>query len=355
MQKKYKQNPRTVVHYLSFTLAVWLSLFSILGGFSIAFSESDAVAALARESVTLIPGGMTFGVNMETRGVLVVGVSKGSASEEAGIKRGDVLLSLDGKTVENAQALIARIEASSGRVLRVTLERNGKTVEKNLTAKPDDGGKYRAGLRVRDSTAGIGTVTAIDPETLSFIGLGHGICDSDTGVLMPLREGRVYDVTISSIRKGASGAPGEIQGYFSSGECGVLLQNTRVGVSGKMSGKRFNDIKPISVAKRNEVTLGEATVICTVSDAGRQAYRVRIVKLTSPNGEDKNFVIEVTDPKLLDLTGGIVQGMSGSPIIQNGKLVGAVTHVMVNDPTRGYGIFIDNMLANMASPLQSAA
>ena len=360
MHKNDKRNPRTVAHYLSFTLAIILSCISVSFPLALPVGENTALAASVNQDRVLIPGGMTFGVKMETRGVLVVGFSRSiegekSPAELAGIQRGDLLLTLDRQTVNTAAELLLAIESSNGRALSVSLERNGKTLEKTLTPKADAEGTYRAGLRVRDGTAGIGTVTAIDPATLTFVGLGHGICDSDTGVLMPLRQGKIYDVSISSIRKGASGAPGEIQGYFSQDACGVLLENTRYGVTGRMSGKCFNDITPVPVARRDEITTGKATVICTLGDGVRREYGIRIVKITNPDGPDKNFVIEVTDESLLSQTGGIVQGMSGSPIMQNGKLVGAVTHVTVNEPTKGYGIFIENMLNAAEMPIACAS
>lgn len=354
MQKKHERNPRTVAHYLSFTLAILLSLISVYGQLGLPLANAQALRASSLQETLLIPGGMVFGVKMETSGVVVVGFSKSATGEKspaelAGIRRGDVIAAVDGQSVNTASELVATIERSSGKTLSVTLTRDGKTEKKHLTAKPDTEGKYRAGLRVRDGTAGIGTVTAIDPATMTFVGLGHGICDGDTGVLMPLRQGKIYDVSISSIRKGVEGAPGEIQGYFSSSECGVLLKNTRFGVTGRMSGRCFNDIQPVSVASRDEITLGKATVICTLDGSDRQEYEIRIVKISSPDGEDKNFVIEVTDEALLSKTGGIVQGMSGSPIMQNGRLIGAVTHVMVNEPTKGYGIFIENMLSQLSA------
>ena len=350
MQKNYDRNPRTVAHYLSLTLAILLSIFNGYLQLQVFPLYDDEPAVAVSKEQYLLPGGMTFGVKMETDGVLVVGFSKSSASEKspaegAGILRGDVIKSLEGKAVYTASELIDHIENSQGRAMTVELYRDGKTEYKQLTAKLDPDGKYRAGLRVRDGTAGIGTITAIDPETMTFVGLGHGICDSDTGVLMPLRRGGIFDVSVSSVQKGAQGAPGEIKGYFSSNECGVLLKNTPFGVAGKMSGKCFDDITPMAIASRDEVTPGKATILCTLEDNVRREYEISLIKLTSPDGKDKNFVIEVTDEALLQATGGIVQGMSGSPILQNGKIIGAITHVMVNEPTKGYGIFIENMIS----------
>jgi stage IV sporulation protein B len=205
----------------------------------------------------------------------------------------------------------------------------------------------RAGLFVRDAGAGIGTVTFVTKD-LAFGGLGHGICDGESGALIPLSRGTVMGVGISDVRKGAAGAPGELRGHFSPERNGVLTQNTVCGVFGSFTAcpRCLGDTLPI--AYRNEVQAGTATLRCTLDDGAPREYAVELSAIRCNADGNKCFTVKVTDPALLSKTGGIVQGMSGSPIIQNGKLVGAVTHVMINDPTTGYGIFIENMLANMA-------
>ena len=362
MQRKNKLSFRTVAHYLSLTLVVCTALTS---AFIHPFAnrsavEPDTAVAVSTGVRYLLPGGMPFGIKLETDGVVVIGFTKSSSesaspAELAGIMRGDVIKALDGRAISDAGELSALVEASGGKAISVTVMRGEKRLTKTLTARLDAEGCYRAGLKVRDATAGIGTVTAIDPVTMAFVGLGHGICDSDTGVLMPLKKGEVFDVSVTSIRKGAQGAPGEIKGYFSSSACGTLFSNTAYGICGRFHGKCFDHISPVPVAKRDEVTLGKATVICTLGDNTRREYEIELVKMTNPSGREKNFVIEVTDPALLAETGGIVQGMSGSPILQNGKIIGAVTHVTVGDPTRGYGILIENMLNAANNPMAKAA
>ncbi|MBR2986928.1 MAG: SpoIVB peptidase [Clostridia bacterium] len=366
MQKRIKRSPRTVVHNLFLTLALSLAvvcLFTSTGQYGL-FADARQGEALAAVSAAkeryLIPGGMPFGIRLETEGVVVVGFTKSavdipSPAERAGIALGDVIRSVGDVKVEGAAGLSSLIEASGGQPLTVTLLRDGKTVTKTVTPLPDAEGHYRAGLKVRDGTAGIGTVTAIDPVTMQFVGLGHGICDSDTGVLLPLKRGTVYDVSVTAVRKGAQGAPGEIKGYFSSCECGTVLRNSQQGVQGQFQGKCFQDIQPMAVASCREVRTGKVTILCTLGDNVRREYEASIVKMTSASGKEKNFIIKVTDPELLQKTGGIVQGMSGSPIIQNGKLIGAVTHVMVADPTEGYGIFIENMLNAENIPMAKAS
>ena len=306
-------------------------------------------------TLTLCPGGMSFGVRLATRGVLVVGFSRGpqggtSPAEEAGVAMGDVILAVNGRELNSAAEFIAAIEASGGNPVSLRLVRQGETLTLPVTPLKDkEQGSYKAGLWVRDSTAGIGTVTMYDPESGCFVGLGHGICDSDTGIVMPMRTGEVYPVSVVSVRKGQAGAPGELKGFFGSASCGSLSENTACGVSGRLSDPEAlmpgTVPEALPLAEREEVKVGEASILCTLTDNRVEEYDIAIRKISDADGETKNFVIEVTDPRLLTETGGIVQGMSGSPILQNGKIVGAVTHVMVNDPTKGYGIFIDNMVA----------
>ena len=202
---------------------------------------------------------------------------------------------------------------------------------------------------VRDSSAGIGTLTYLDPESGIFAGLGHGVCDVDTGTLMPLYSGEAVNVAITGVTKGESGSPGELRGTFSQeAPIGTLVKNEATGIYGQMDG--IPDIlsqggEPVAVAMRQEVHTGKAMIRTTISGDTPVEYEISIERVSlSEQNPTRNMVIRITDPRLLSATGGIVQGMSGSPILQNGKLVGAVTHVLVNDPTRGYGILIENML-----------
>ena len=307
------------------------------------------------DEIKLIPGGMPFGVKLYTDGIIVVGISevegesgKKEPASESGLQVRDVITEVNGKTVNTANEVSSAIEQSDGNPVSLTVKRNGKTLNLQITpvfSKTDN--LYRAGLWLRDSTAGIGTITFISPENNTFAGLGHGICDIDTGELLPLRKGVVVDVTIKSITKGLVGSPGELNGYFSPGKIGSLVGNTMCGVYGMLSKTLdTSHSEALNIGLKNEIKLGECLVYCTINDK-LDKYTAEIVKLCNKNEEQKNFVIKITDKRLLDATGGIVQGMSGSPIIQNNKLVGAITHVLVNDPTKGYGIFIENMLKNM--------
>ena len=303
----------------------------------------------------LIPGGMPFGVKLCCEGVLVVGVGdvetmagKKSPARDAGIKPRDVIVGINGKTIASAEDVVSAVDGSAGDRLSFDLKRGADALTVEVIPVESREKKLRTGLWVRDSTAGIGTVTFIDPATGAFAGLGHGICDSDTGELMPLKRGVVVDVTISGIVKGQAGAPGELKGYFSSGKTGSLIGNTECGVFGVFS-KLPAEAEGIGmpVADSSEVKEGEAELFCTLDSEGRKRYKVTLSDIDHSGRDVKNFVVTVTDPKLLEKTGGIVQGMSGSPIVQNGKIVGAVTHVMIGDPSRGYGIFITNMQKKM--------
>ena len=299
------------------------------------------------------PGGMPFGVKFFTSGVTVVGFSdiesggkQVNPAREAGLRQKDIITHVGGKALADAAALTEAVEASGGKPLVLSCLRGQRAFEVTVTPTlASDEGKYKTGILVRDSGAGIGTVSFIVPDSNYFAGLGHGICDTDTGSLIPICRGTVVDVTISGITKGQCGAPGEIKGFFNPGKTGLLLGNTECGVYGIFSQAPQIDRAPISIALKDELREGEAHILCTLDESGIGRYSVNISEINRNADGGKCFTVTVTDPALLKKTGGIVQGMSGSPIIQNGKLVGAVTHVLVGDPTRGYGIFVENMLA----------
>ena len=305
--------------------------------------------------LTLYPGGMPFGVRFLTEGVTVVGFcdvdhdgGKVNPASRAGLRMGDVILRVDGEPLESAVTLTEKIENSNGSELTLLCRRGKNEFEVKLKpAWSTSEERYKTGIWVRDSGAGIGTVTFILPDTGAFAGLGHGICDTETGEPLAIRRGTVSDVTISSVVKGTPGNPGELKGYFNAGKTGALLGNTVCGVWGVYSEVPQIAGEPIHVALRDEIHEGDATILCTLAENTIGEYSVRISAVNRDAEGPKCFTVTVTDPRLLEQTGGIVQGMSGSPILQDGKLIGAVTHVLVNDPTTGYGIFLENMLARM--------
>ena len=314
-----------------------------------AFSPKDL------QELCLYPGGMPFGVKFFTEGVTVVGFcdveteqGKVNPAVLAGLKAKDVILEVNGEVLTGATRLNEWIEASNGASLTLRCRRKGEEFSATLTpAYCLAEARYKTGIWVRDSGAGIGTVTFIVPETGAFAGLGHGICDSDTGELVAMKRGSVSDVTISSVVRGAAGAPGELKGYFNAGKVGALLGNSACGVWGVFSEVPEVSGEPMPVGLRDELEEGDAYILCTLDSNKLDRYDVKISNINRDATGSKCFTVRVTDPDLLALSGGIVQGMSGSPIIQNGKVVGAVTHVLINDPTTGYGIFLENMLVNM--------
>lgn len=300
----------------------------------------------------LMPCGTPFGIKMFTEGVLVVGMSdiltengNINPAKTAGIQLGDVVLRINDIPVNTNEQVSQIISESAGESLLLDVKRKDVEFKVNFTpvqAKSD--GAYKAGIWVRDSSAGIGTVTFYDPNNSTFGGLGHGVSDIDTGEIMPLMTGEVVDAYINSIKKGEIGVAGELRGSFSSNEAtGEILINNETGVFGYMY-KKPNVNNLLQIALKQEIKNGPAKIISTIEGNIPKEYDVEIEKINL-NGlsQTKNMIVKITDPELLEKTGGIVQGMSGSPIIQGDKLVGAITHVFVKDPTKGYGIFVENM------------
>lgn len=310
------------------------------------------VEVLTVETPVLVPGGKPFGIKMLMDGVMVISMGEVVADGEsrcpaagAGIRKGDVILSVDGKDVDSNMELQEAIADSDGEPVEIVLVRDGNDISVELVPVfSETANTYQAGMWVRDSTAGIGTITFYEPSTGLFGGLGHPICDTDTGEIIPLSKGEIVDVQINNIKKGFEGLPGELQGSFiTSKASGVVNDNNKYGIYGTMN-EPISDTGAIPLAMKQEIQEGEATILTTVDGTEPREYTISIEKIDYKSVDTaKNMVIRVTDEELIKQTGGIVQGMSGSPIIQNGKLVGAVTHVFVNDPTKGYAVFAENM------------
>lgn len=322
-----------------------LRIFALL--FCLALLFQGIPTRAAAQERTLVLGGELFGARMETRGILItslggVETANGfcSPAAEAGLKPGDVLLKADGAELKTASDLAKFI--SKGRPVTLYGERDGAPFQARLVPVQDRNGSYLAGVWIRQGAGGIGTVTFYDPATGRFCGLGHGISDSESGALFPLKSGSVHRVRAERVIRGKAGVPGEIRGSLLPEEEGALLSNEKTGVTGTLTPPEGRTAVP--AADKSEVKVGEASIFCTLDDGVRREYAVCIEEIFDRENDPRNLVLRVTDPALLEKSGGIIQGMSGSPILQNGKLVGAVTHVLVSDPTRGYGIFIDNML-----------
>ncbi|MCL2054203.1 MAG: SpoIVB peptidase [Oscillospiraceae bacterium] len=301
----------------------------------------------------LIPCGEPFGIKLLTDGVVVVEVSGFysdggfvSPAATAGIRVGDIIKYAGGQRVSSNEEIEAIMSQSGGQAVSVNLEREEKAFEATVypaLCKPDD--SYRAGMWVRDSSAGIGTITFYNPNTGMFAGLGHPVCDVDTGKIMPLRSGEVIKVMINGVKKGKSGAPGELAGMFiSDNPIGILGRNSKGGLFGHMNNGFNPSNQGLPLGMRQEIETGEAYIYSTVKGTAPSMYKIIIEKIDfSDSDNGKNMIIRVIDEELLAISGGIVQGMSGSPIVQNGKLVGAVTHVFINNPAKGYAIFADYM------------
>ena len=296
----------------------------------------------AKAAKELIPVGQTIGLELQNGAVTVAGFEEALAGKlrEAGLQVGDRILEVNGKTVTCAQDI--RDALGSGGKVRLCVERKGKKHTLTMDAQAGSQGP-RLGVYLRQGITGVGTVTWYDPETKAFGALGHGVNDS-SGEPIALAQGSAYPAKIVTVRKGRCGEPGQLMGALAAKEpIGDLTANTSRGVFGTAENGWEGDGLP--VASLEQIRTGEAKILSTVDDHGVQEYSVEILKLYPKSKENgRNMLLKVTDPVLLEATGGIVQGMSGSPIIQDGKLVGAVTHVLVNDPTTGYGIFIENML-----------
>jgi stage IV sporulation protein B len=319
--------------------------------------KSVSVRSIPSE-IMLYPGGQPVGVKISTKGVLVVALSDietkngkvASPGATAGIQIGDSIIKINEKEITASEQVASIVSSSEGNDLSITLERKGSIIKKKIKpVKSDNDNSYKIGLWVRDSTAGVGTLTFYDAKSQKFAALGHPITDIDTGTILTVGSGQIISSSIVSVRKGLRGSPGELKGIFVDEESslGNVHKNTECGIFGSADKRLINEKynKPMKIALRKEIKEGPAKIITTVQGEEPKAYSIEIQKLLEQDSPGpKSMIIKVTDPELLEKTGGIVQGMSGSPIIQNDKIIGAVTHVLINKPDVGYGIYIEWML-----------
>lgn len=308
---------------------------------------------------TLIPCGDVVGIKVDTTGVIVLGVGEFEAESESVspckglIEPGDVILACNGKPVESKEEFRQLIETSDSNTVELELTHKGekKTVKVTPSYSKSEH-EYKIGLWIKDSTQGIGTITYINPENGHFGALGHGITDTQTHILTPVKTGEIMEVLITKVKKGEKGTPGEISGiidYDEESRLGKISLNSALGIYGEVNKEYLNAKKnnALPIAFQDEVHEGKASIMLDLTGEGTKEYEVEIQKVSKYSNEpSKGMVIRIVDEELLSLTNGIIQGMSGSPILQDGKMIGAITHVFVHDPTRGYGIFIENMLNN---------
>ena len=310
----------------------------------------------------VVPMGNLIGAKLYTSGVLVVGMSeiqgddqqKHKPYEGSGIEEGDMIVEMDSKKIANTDELVETVNSSKGKAIQIKYVRNDEIITTGIQPIKSEDNEYKLGLWVRDAAAGVGTLTFYEPSTGKFAALGHGIVDVDTGDIINIANGELVTSNLVAIKKGEKGTPGEIKGSIDSGvTIGNISKNTNFGVFGLVSNKNnlnLNGAKEYEVALRSEIQTGEAEIICELENEKKEQYKIEISKIyTSNNYDNKSMMIKITDERLLQKTGGIIQGMSGSPIIQNGKFVGAITNVLVSDPTTGYAIFGDLMVKQMKS------
>ena len=335
---------KRVKNFLSLLLVIAVAVFIYTN------QDSASQAAANKSAGSVCVSGESFGIKLYTRGVLVISTAEvktksGSKNpgRDAGLKSGDIILEINGKKVSTCAETAAAFEASAGKSVKLAFERDGK--RNTVSLKPEfnqNSGTYKAGLWIRDSTAGIGTISFYDKQG-RFASLGHGMADVDTGQLMPLGNGEALKSEIVGYMPASKGSPGELYGVLSDTGIGEIKKNVENGIYGisKTGGKNG---KFVSVANPDEIKTGEAEIITTISGDKAEKFKAEIVYINIFSSGSKNMIVEITDERLLNKTGGILQGMSGSPIIQNGKFVGALTHVFVNRPNYGYAVFGTEMV-----------
>lgn len=311
------------------------------------------------KNTQVVPVGNIGGIKIYTNGVLVVGMSEINAKDnvkvkpyqDTGIEEGDMIIAINEENVYNTKELTKKVNESKGEALDIVYVKNGEEKECKIIPAMNQENEYKLGLWVRDSAAGVGTITFYNPDQKTFAALGHGITDIDTGELIEISGGEFVTTNIIKTIKGEAGVPGKIQGSLNNDQViGKISKNTEYGIYGTVDNiamLKVNTENRYNVALRGEIKEGKATILCNL-DNQRKEYEIKIEKIYLNNYQNnKSMLVKVTDQELLEKTGGIVQGMSGSPIIQNGKFAGAITHVLVNDPTTGYGVFADMMLKQM--------
>ena len=341
------------------TLLVFATVFS--------FGGKNASAVDGSVQISSRFGELIFGKNKEEKTLLVSGGIFGSKIKQSYVsiveakgvpklRAGDIIVSVAGKDILEAADIEEIMSQSCGEPIAITVKRGGALHSVVATPKLS-GGKYRLGIKLKDTSSGIGTVTFIDKEREIFGGLGHGICDVESGELVGMTDGVMTGVLLGGVNRGEAGKPGELCGVLTGKTTGSIYKNSECGVFGEIDSDAIDmtSYEELKIASAADVHIGEAEILCTVKNGSPRRYKVQITEITDNSSPTKSFKVHVTDKTLIAITGGIVRGMSGSPIIQDGRLIGALTHVMVADPTEGYGIFIENMLNAAENQVQPKA
>lgn len=347
--------------------ALWMSGYGFFADDSVQDGNIETIKSASVQDVKgdyVIPGGQSIGVKLDVEDVLIVGLEEIETEEgekinpglKAGLQIGDIMIAIDGIEVHSADDVKSIIENTDKNKVNLKIGRKDELIYVDIIpVKSADDGLYKLGLWVKEKTAGIGTLTFYSPTDGTFAALGHGITDVETGSVLKVSEGQLLDARILSLKEGRKGSPGELRGIFYEADepLGRLVSNTENGIFGiaykQLVNNRFSE--PVKVAESSEVKKGPAYIFTTLSDDEVERFDIEIEKISDDSDSNKNMIIHVTDESLLSASGGIIQGMSGSPIIQDDKLVGAVTHVLVNNPERGYGIFAETMLEESRSVL----
>lgn len=368
MQENTKQTPghRRLGGGIWTAAACLLLVLTLSGDRALAAPAWDAAACAGTVEMgdTVIPLGRAVGIKLFSDGVVVTGLSNvestdnaSSPGREGGLRAGDVITHINSQEVDTIEGVQALMAQEQGEPLTLQVQREGKSLQLTVQPAQNQDGAYQLGVWLRDSMAGIGTLTFYDPQSGVFAALGHGISDVDTAILMPLETGSIMKATVSDVKKGLSGEPGELHGVFDlQHDLGTLYANTQQGIFGTLDDKQLvQSGQGVEIASRDQVHTGKATILSNIAGDQVEEYEIEILTLyPEGDGDTRNLMLQVTDPRLLETTGGIVQGMSGSPILQDGRLVGAVTHVLINEPSRGYGILAENMVKTAQNSAQAA-
>ncbi len=354
MNRIRKPNTKYKIAILAVSIAFSLYTFICIKEDNKAFETSAKIT----NSNCYVLGGEVAGIRLLASGVLVMGIDEVNTEkgiintvDSVDLNIGDIILEVNDKKVETNKELIAYTESSNGENLKLKISRKGK--EYTIKIKPvlcKEDNKYKLGLWVKDSSAGVGTVTMYNINNNTFAALGHGITETKENYILPILTGGLASTSILDVEKGFSGKPGELRGTLTTDIIANIRLNTEYGVYGKMlKDESYKEKEIIKLASKDQIKEGKAEIYCCLEDNKIEKHDIKIIKVIKNSTNNKNMVIEITDKDLLEKTGGIVQGMSGSPIVQNGKLIGAITHVFLNEPKKGYGVFIENMIEDLES------